>query len=101
MQSHAPGVPVRGRDCWSHPQAEASAGDVFHPSGGYLANRAARRLAWTTFPDSKEQVVGITGDWDQHITRRTLLKTGGSFFAGVTLAGLDERPRLRAGDLSG
>jgi len=38
------------------------------------------------FPDSKEQVVGITGDWDQRITRRTLLKTGGSFAAGVTLA---------------
>jgi alkaline phosphatase D len=36
--------------------------------------------------------VGITGDWDQHITRRTLLKTGGSFFAGITLAGLASGP---------
>ena len=29
----------------------------------------------------------ITGDWDQRITRRTLLRTGGSFAAGITLAG--------------
>ena len=29
----------------------------------------------------------ITGDWDQRITRRTMLRTGGSFVAGVTLAG--------------
>ena len=29
----------------------------------------------------------ITGDWDQRITRRTLLRTGGSLAAGVTLAG--------------
>jgi alkaline phosphatase D len=32
--------------------------------------------------------MGITGDWDKHITRRTLLKTGGSIAAGVTLAGI-------------
>jgi len=31
--------------------------------------------------------VPITGDWDQRITRRTLLRTGGSFAAGMTLAG--------------
>jgi alkaline phosphatase D len=31
--------------------------------------------------------VTITGDWDQRITRRTLLRTGGSFAAGITLAG--------------
>jgi alkaline phosphatase D len=31
--------------------------------------------------------VPITGDWDQRITRRTLLRTGGSFAAGITLAG--------------
>jgi alkaline phosphatase D len=31
--------------------------------------------------------VAITGDWDQRITRRTLLKTGGSFAAGLTLSG--------------
>jgi alkaline phosphatase D len=36
--------------------------------------------------------VGITGDWDERITRRTLLKTGGSFAAGVTLAGLASGP---------
>jgi len=36
--------------------------------------------------------MGITGDWDQRITRRTLLKTGGSFAAGVTLAGLASGP---------
>src|ERR671914_299316 len=32
--------------------------------------------------------MSITGDWDRRINRRTLLKTGGSFAAGVTLAGL-------------
>jgi alkaline phosphatase D len=32
--------------------------------------------------------MSITGDWDRRISRRTLLKTGGSFAAGVTLAGL-------------
>jgi alkaline phosphatase D len=31
--------------------------------------------------------MGITGDWDQRISRRTLLKTGGSFAASVTLIG--------------
>jgi alkaline phosphatase D len=31
--------------------------------------------------------MGITGDWDQRITRRTLLKTGGSFAASVTIIG--------------
>jgi phosphodiesterase/alkaline phosphatase D-like protein len=36
--------------------------------------------------------VGITGDWDQRITRRTLLKTGGSFAAGITLAGIASGP---------
>ena len=29
----------------------------------------------------------VTGDWDQRITRRTLLRTGGTFAAGVTLVG--------------
>jgi alkaline phosphatase D len=32
--------------------------------------------------------VAITGDWDRRISRRTLLKTGGSFAAGVALAGI-------------
>ena len=32
--------------------------------------------------------MAITGDWDRRISRRTLLKTGGSFAAGITLAGL-------------
>jgi alkaline phosphatase D len=32
--------------------------------------------------------VAITGDWDRRITRRTLLRTGGSFAAGITLLGL-------------
>jgi len=32
--------------------------------------------------------MSITGDWDRRISRRTLLKTGGSFAAGVTLAGI-------------
>ena len=36
--------------------------------------------------------MGITGDWDRRITRRTLLKTGGSFAAGVTLAGIASGP---------
>ena len=31
--------------------------------------------------------MGITGDWDQRISRRTLLKTGGSFAGSVTLIG--------------
>jgi alkaline phosphatase D len=30
----------------------------------------------------------ISGDWDRRISRRTLLKTGGSFAAGVAVAGL-------------
>jgi alkaline phosphatase D len=30
----------------------------------------------------------ITGDWDRRISRRTLLKTGGSFAAGMTLVGI-------------
>src|ERR687891_151627 len=32
--------------------------------------------------------MSITGDWDRRISRRTLLKTGGSFASGATLAGL-------------
>jgi alkaline phosphatase D len=32
--------------------------------------------------------MAITGDWDRRINRRTLLKTGGSFAAGMTLVGL-------------
>src|SRR5262245_30052755 len=32
--------------------------------------------------------MSIRGDWDRRISRRTLLKTGGSFAAGVTLAGV-------------
>ena len=31
--------------------------------------------------------MGITGDWDQRVTRRTLLRTGGSFAAAATLVG--------------
>ena len=31
--------------------------------------------------------MGITGDWDRTITRRTLLRTGGSFAASVTIMG--------------
>jgi alkaline phosphatase D len=36
--------------------------------------------------------VAITGDWDRRISRRTLLKTGGSLAAGLTLAGIASRP---------
>ncbi|HET8950240.1 MAG TPA: alkaline phosphatase D family protein [Solirubrobacteraceae bacterium] len=36
--------------------------------------------------------MGITGDWDRRISRRTLLKTGGSFAAGLTLAGIAGGP---------
>jgi alkaline phosphatase D len=36
--------------------------------------------------------MGLTGDWDQRISRRTLLKTGGSFAAGITLAGIASGP---------
>src|SRR3954469_17074293 len=54
------------------------------------ARRAETRLV--PFSDSKEHVVGITGDWDRRISRRTLLKTGGSFAAGVTLAGIASGP---------
>ena len=32
--------------------------------------------------------MAITGEWDRRITRRALLRTGGSFAAGLTLAGL-------------
>lgn len=32
--------------------------------------------------------MSISGDWDRRISRRALLKTGGSFAAGVALAGL-------------
>ena len=32
--------------------------------------------------------MAITGNWDRRISRRTLLKTGGSFAAGVSLVGL-------------
>ena len=32
--------------------------------------------------------MAITGDWDRRISRRALLKTGGSFAAGMTLLGL-------------
>jgi alkaline phosphatase D len=45
--------------------------------------------------------VGITGDWDQRITRRTLLKTGGSFAAGVTLAGIASGPAFGQAGLPG
>jgi alkaline phosphatase D len=36
--------------------------------------------------------MGITGDWDRRISRRTLLKTGGSLAAGMALAGIASRP---------
>src|SRR5829696_3391107 len=36
---------------------------------------------------TRKGVMGITGDWDQRISRRTLLKTGGSFAASVTVMG--------------
>ncbi len=34
----------------------------------------------------------VTGDWDRRISRRTLLKTGGSLAAGITLAGIAGGP---------
>ena len=43
---------------------------------GEISQRRARR-----------DVMGITGGWDQRVTRRTLLRTGGSFAAAATLAG--------------
>jgi len=36
--------------------------------------------------------VAITGDWDRRISRRTLLKTGGSLAAGITFAGIASGP---------
>ena len=36
--------------------------------------------------------MGISGDWERRISRRTLLKTGGSFAAGITLAGIASGP---------
>jgi alkaline phosphatase D len=36
--------------------------------------------------------VAITGDWDRRISRRTLLKTGGSFAAGMAFAGVASGP---------
>src|SRR5215208_2460439 len=41
---------------------------------------------------TRKGVMGITGDWDRRISRRTLLKTGGSFAAGLTLAGIAGGP---------
>jgi alkaline phosphatase D len=38
--------------------------------------------------------VAITGDWDRRISRRTLLRTGGSFAAGITLAGIASGPAV-------
>jgi len=69
---------------------------VFIPCGlSQAARRAETRLV--PFSDSKEHVVGISGDWDQRITRRTLLKTGGSFAAGITLAGIASGPAFGFG----
>ena len=43
--------------------------------------------------------MGLTGDWDQRITRRTLLKTGGCLAAGITRAGIASGPAFgQAGD---
>ena len=42
--------------------------------------------------------MGIAGDWDRRISRRTLLKTGGSFTAGVLLAGGRGAPAFAAPD---
>ena len=36
--------------------------------------------------------MAITGDWDRRISRRTLLKSGGSFAAGMTLVGITSGP---------
>src|ERR1044072_2779306 len=64
---------------------------VFIPWGlSHAQRRPETRLV--PFSDSKEHVVGITGDWDQRITRRTLLKTRGSFAGGITIAGIASRP---------
>jgi nondiscriminating aspartyl-tRNA synthetase len=64
---------------------------VFIPWGlSHAPRRPETRLV--PLSDSKEHLVGITGDWDQRITRRTLLKTGGSFAAGITIAGIASRP---------
>jgi alkaline phosphatase D len=43
--------------------------------------------------------VGITGDWDRVIARRTLLRTGGSLAAGMALAGA-LAPRALAGPVA-
>src|SRR4051812_33313850 len=50
----------------------------------------AEVAACTGFPTTG-QATGVTGGWDRRITRRTLLKTGGSFAAGITLAGVASR----------
>src|ERR687886_2178765 len=42
---------------------------------------------WASHPARVNARMGITGDWDQRITRRTLLKTGGSFAAAISVAG--------------
>jgi alkaline phosphatase D len=51
----------------------------------------AEVAAFTGVP-SNGPAMGFTGGWDQRITRRTLLKTGGSFAAGITLAGIASGP---------
>jgi alkaline phosphatase D len=45
--------------------------------------------------------VAITGDWDRRISRRTLLKTGGSLAAGMTLAGVASGPALAQARFAG
>src|SRR3954470_11437951 len=54
------------------------------------ARRAETRLV--PFSDSKEHVVGITGDWDRRISRGTRLRPAASFAAGVPLAGIAGGP---------
>jgi alkaline phosphatase D len=45
--------------------------------------------------------VAITGAWDRRISRRTLLKTGGSLAAGITVAGIASRPAFAQAGFNG
>ena len=43
--------------------------------------------------------MAISGDWDRRISRRTLLRSGGSLAAGVTLAGIASGPAFAQAEL--
>ena len=53
----------------------------------------AGRLAWDCRRTAREGLMELTGNWDGRISRRTLLRTGGTLAAGLVLF---DRAALRA-----